>query len=88
LTSAGVPEMVANKYPTFAEAVRALTKASSVAFSSNFALMGDPVIPSLVFVYHKGAKVGYYSQNTVFLGPKFTCLRETLTELGVKVGTL
>lgn len=78
--------MIKGIYPTFDRALASLDKAPSVAFSYEFALMKDEVIPDLIYLYHKGNKVGYFSKNEVLLGQKFKCLKESLQEMQVKVG--
>lgn len=83
-----VPLMVSGDYPTFDQAVRGLAKVPSVAFSRYFCLVKDEVIADLVYLYHKGMKVGMFNKGTgeLCLGEKFRCLKESLTELGLKVG--
>jgi len=81
-------DMVKGNYPSFDQAVRALDKELSVAFTRDFCLMKDDVIADLIFLYHKGSKVGMYTRNgkEVMLGKKFNCLRESLQEQQLKVG--
>jgi hypothetical protein len=80
--------MVAGSYPTFEQALRNLTKVPSVAFNRYFCLVRDEVIADLVYVYHRGIKVGMLDKGTgdLCLGERFRCLKESLTELGLKVG--
>lgn len=80
------PAMIANQYPSFDRAVTLLSKCQSVAFHRDFALMKDSVIPELIFLYHKGEKVGAYMNGAAMLGKKFTCLKESLQEMKVAVG--
>lgn len=81
-------EMITNKYPTFDQAVKGLDKVLSVAFSRDFCIVKDEIIPNLLYIYHKGYKVGMHTKNTgeVVLGAKFACLKEGLQEMKVKVG--
>lgn len=83
-----VPLMVAGSYPTFEQALKNLTKVPSVAFNRYFCLVRDDVIADLVYVYHRGIKVGMLNKVTseLCLGERFRCLKESLTELGLKVG--
>lgn len=78
--------MVENNYPSFDVALKSLDKIASVAFNRDFALAKDPVIPDLVFLYHKGEKVGMIAPKTreVTLGDKFKCLKESLQEIELK----
>jgi hypothetical protein len=82
-----VNEMVLGKYPSVDEAAKALNKSMAVAFSRDFCLVKDEVIPNLYFLYYKGDKVGMYLSNerTVSLGKRFGCLKESLQELGIRV---
>lgn len=84
-TTKEVLEMVNDRYPTVAQALKALAKCPSVAFSRNFAFSKDAVIPDLIYIYHKGDKVGMYNtaSGRASLGEKFQCLKEALNELGV-----
>lgn len=86
LASRGTPLMVANDYPSFEVAMRNLDKVPAVAFCREFSLVKDEVIPDLIYLYHKGSKVGYYSKNETILGKKFVCLKESLEEMRIKVG--
>jgi hypothetical protein len=88
LACKSVVDMVHNRYPSLDEAVKELAKCPSVAFHREFAVMKDEVIPDLVYLYHKGQKVGMYSkgENKVCLGNKFNCLKESLEELKLRVG--
>lgn len=82
-------DMVHGNYPSFDEALRLLAeKVNSVAFHRDFALVKDEVIPNLLFLYHKGNKVGMYARNSgeVSLGNKYACLKESLQEQRIKVG--
>ena len=83
-----VNAMVAGKYPSFKTAVANLIKVPSVAFDYDFCLTKDEVIGDLIYLHHKGRKVGMYNQNLdcVVLGKSFTCLKEHLKELKVIVG--
>lgn len=88
VTCPETPLMVAGVYPTFNQALKSLEKVPAVAFSRDFCLVKDDVISSLIYLYHKGVKVGLVTGNTteVCLGDKFKCLKESLVELGLKVG--
>lgn len=86
LTCKEVVAMIKGVYPSFDRALVALNQCPSVAFSYEFSLMKDDVIPDLIYLYHKGNKVGYFSKNEVLLGQKFKCLKESLQEMQVKVG--
>jgi hypothetical protein len=81
-----VPAMVAGRYPSFDQAVRALEKCPAVAFHREFCLMKDEVIPDLVFLYHKGTKAGMHSKGEITLGVKYKCLKEALEEMKLRVG--
>lgn len=83
-----VPAMAAGHYPTFDQAVKGLEKTMAVAFNREFCLVKDEVVPELIFLYHKGAKVGMFSSRhqEVSLGKKFVCLKESLEEMRLKVG--
>jgi hypothetical protein len=88
-TFIGTPEMVemiAGKYPTFDQALTALKKCPAVAFNREFCLVKDEVVPDLIYLYHKGKKVGYYSHKETILGNQFKCLKESLEEMQIKVG--
>lgn len=84
INSQGFADMVAGKYPTFAEA-RAMFEYNkntlSVAVSRSFALWEDKDLDALLVV-HKGAKCGIAlkGQKTVNLPPKFHFLREEFEE--------
>jgi hypothetical protein len=78
--------MVRNEYPSLDRAIALLDKSPSVAFSRDFSVMRDPVISDLIFLYHKGSKVGIFMKNEIALGAKFNCLKESLTEMKLKVG--
>jgi hypothetical protein len=78
-----VLEMVANKYPTFDAARRALAKVPSVAFSRDFCLVKDAVVEDFTWIYYKGDKVGMFAGESITLGNKFKCLKESLQELGL-----
>jgi len=78
--------MVVGDYPSFDVAVKSLKKVKAVAFSRDFCLVPDEVVPGLIFLYHKNVKVGMFHGDNVTLGEKFTCLRESLEEQHVKVG--
>ena len=80
------PAMVAGRYPSFDKAVSLLDKVSSIAFDRDFCLEKDEVFPELLYLYHKGKRVGYMSKDEVTLGAKFKCLKENLEELKVRVG--
>lgn len=77
--------MIMGDYPSFERAKGLIGKSPSVAFCRDFSLMKDEVLPELIFLYHKGAKVGYVSETGVTLGEKFKCLRESLAEQKVRV---
>jgi hypothetical protein len=76
--------MVEGRYPSFDVALKALNKITAVAFSRDFCLVKDTVIPDLIYLYHKGNKVGMYNSGKTSLGADFKCLRESLNELGVR----
>jgi hypothetical protein len=80
------PAMVANDYPSFEQAMQSLDKSPAVAFHKDFCLVRDEVIPQLVYLYHKGSKVGMHSRGEISLGAKFSCLKESLGEMRLKVG--
>jgi hypothetical protein len=82
--------MVKNVYPSFGLSLSNLDKVSTIAFHRDFCLVKDEVIPNLVYLYYKGAKVGMYTIATqeINLGTKFSCLKESLRELGLKVGVI
>jgi hypothetical protein len=80
------PAMIGNIYPSFDLALRSLEQVPSVAFCRDFSLVKDEVVPELVYLYHKGAKVGFFSKSEITLGKKFACLKESLQEMHVKVG--
>jgi hypothetical protein len=88
LSNPNVVDMVHNRYPSIDEAIRGLAKSPAVAFHREFCVMKDEVIPDLIYLYHKGQKVGMYSkgEKKVQLGNKFNCLKESLEELKLKVG--
>lgn len=88
LGAKGVPDMIKGTYPSFDEAMKLLGKIPAVAFSREFCLTKDEVIPDIVYLYHKGAKVGMYSRDGLGLGKKFMCLKESIQEMGIKVGVL
>lgn len=79
-------EMIAGIYPSFDRALKLLEKAPAVAFSREFALSKDEVIPDLIFLYHKAKKVGYFAKDEAVLGANFKCLKESLEECKIKVG--
>lgn len=79
-------DMVAGKYPSFEDAWRCLDKVSSVAFSRDFCLVKDEIIPELIYLYYKGEKVGLAGKTCVNLGGKFNCLKESLEEMKLTVG--
>jgi hypothetical protein len=80
--------MIAGNYPSFDRAVKSLEKVPSIAFHREFCLVKDSVISSLIYLYHKGNKVGMYTPATkeIALGEKFKCLKESLQEMHMKVG--
>lgn len=80
------PAMIANNYPSFDKAMAALERCPSVAFSREFCLVKDEVLPDLIFLYHKGVKVGWYNKEGISLGQKFRCLKECLKEMPLRVG--
>lgn len=86
LTSKEVPAMIAGEYPSFDKALNLMEKVSAVAFSRDFCLVKDDVIPDLLFLYHKGKKTGYVGKGEAVLSKKFLCLKEALEEMHVKVG--
>lgn len=85
LSTKEVPAMIRGDYPSFANAVRALAKAPSVAFSRDFCVMKDEILEELFHLYHKGKKVGVSLNGRITLGKNFLCLKESLEELGLKV---
>lgn len=78
------PAMVAGEYPSFDKAVKLLAKTTAIAFDREFCLVKDNVIPNLVYLYHKGVKVGWLNNDQVSLGDKYRCLKEHLTEMRIK----
>jgi hypothetical protein len=78
--------MVTGDYPSFTQALELVAKVPSVAFHRDYALVRDEVIPKLFYVYYKGAKVGMFNKDEVYLGDKFSCLKESLMEMRLKVG--
>lgn len=84
-TTKEVINMVKNDYPSFEVAKRALVKVPAVAFSRDFCLEKDEILEELQHLYHKGTKVGAILGGNLVLGKKFTCLKESLEELGVRV---
>lgn len=88
IRSEGAVEMVAGSYPSFERACRLLEegKAHAIAFHREFCLVKDEVIPKLVYLFHKGRKVGMFNKGEVTLGTKFVCLKESLCEMQLKVG--
>jgi hypothetical protein len=80
--------MVANEYPSFNKALAGLDRVRAVAFHRDFCLVRDEAIPQLIYLYHKGEKVGMHNKGEIALGPKFTCLKESLGEMQLKVGAL
>lgn len=88
LQAGDVGKMVAGDYPSFDKAVELLDKCPAVAFSRDYCLVKDEVLPGLVYLYHKNAKVGMYAKGDVSLGNKFACLKESLEEMKLKVGVM
>lgn len=76
--------MINNDYPSFDRAKALLGKTPSVAFCRDYSLMKDEVLPELIFLYHKGKKVGFVNETGVTLGEKFKCLKESLGEVKVR----
>jgi hypothetical protein len=76
--------MINNDYPSFDRAKALLGKIPSVAFCRDYSLMKDEVLPELMFLYHKGQKVGFVNETGVTLGEKFKCLKESLSEVKVR----
>lgn len=85
LNTKEVVAMVNGQYPTFAGAVKALSKCPSVAFSRDFCIMKDEIMEELLFLYHKGKKVGVILNEKITLGKGFLCLKESLEELGLRM---
>jgi hypothetical protein len=85
LASKETVAMVKGDYPSFDRALALLDKSRSVAFSRNFALVKDEVIPALIYLYHKGTKVGMFNGREMCLGINFNCLKESLNEMKLKV---
>lgn len=77
---------VNGRYPTFDQAVQGLEKSKAVAFHREFCLVKDEVVPNLLWLYHKGTKVGMFNRGEATLGPKYGCLKEALQEMKLKVG--
>lgn len=81
LASVGLLDMYHNKYPTFEEALKKLSKQlPSVAFSREFCVERDPVVPDIQNLYFKATKVGVVMNGGVVLGTKYLCLNEMLEE--------
>jgi hypothetical protein len=80
--------MIKGEYPSFDQAMKALDKSPAVAFDREFCLVKDDCFPELItYLYHKGVKVGMFNKNDgLSLGKKFTCLKEQLGEMKIKVG--
>ena len=85
LNTKEVVAMVNGDYPSFAGAVKALGKCESVAFSRDFCIMKDEILEELLHLYHKGKKVGVILNGSITLGKNFTCLKESLEELGLRM---
>jgi len=79
-------DTIKGNYPSFIRSLELLERVPAVAFSREFCLVRDDVIPHLVYLYHKNVKVGYYSKDEVSIGKKFECLKERLNEMHLKVG--
>lgn len=81
LSCAGLLDMYHNKYPTFEEALKKLSeKLPSVAFSREFCVERDPVVPEIQNLYFKATKVGVVMNGGAVLGTKYLCLNEMLEE--------
>jgi hypothetical protein len=81
-------DMLKGVYPTFDEAVRTMNKGkiTGVAFHRQFALVRDPALPELLYLYHKSDKVGViFGGNKIILTKGMICLRESLQEIGLNV---
>jgi hypothetical protein len=73
-------------FPTFQQALKALDKTSLIAFSRDFAVSRDLILPDrMCHIHHKGSRVGIKLDGVVVLGKNFLCLKESLAELGVQV---
>lgn len=87
LTIPEVPAMVHNIYPLYEECLHLIKtkKTYCIAFSREFALGRSKEVDELVYLEHKGDVVGATMGGPLVLGNKFHCLKERLSELGVKV---
>jgi len=85
LCSEATPSMIANRYPSFDVALALLDKVHSVAFSREFCLTRDEVIPKLVYLFYKTNKIGIVQNKEIVLGPEYNCLKESLEELKVRI---
>jgi hypothetical protein len=87
ITNPEVVLMINNVYPTLTQAIKALEKSPGVAFSRDFCLVRDEVLTDLIYIYHKGEKVGLLQRDdgSVRLAAKFRCLKEALEELKITV---
>lgn len=72
-------------YPEYDEAVKEIERgnASSVAFHRQFALVSDPELEELLYLYHKKDKVGFMMDGKIKLTHKGRCLKEALQEIKV-----
>lgn len=79
--------MVRGEYPTFEQAMAAVSKNGvfGMAFSRHYALVSDDDLDGLVYLYYKNEKVGFLMDSKVTLSSKMTCLKEALTELGLRL---
>jgi hypothetical protein len=79
--------MVRGVYPSFSEAMDIIRRDDvyGVAFSRQYALTGDNDLDGLVYLYHKQNKVGFLMDDKITLSKKMTCLKEQLSELGLRL---
>ena len=59
---------------------------SGVALNYEFALIRDDDLPELIYLYHKMNKVGFIAQGRTVLKNNVQYLRESLLEVGLRIG--
>jgi hypothetical protein len=79
-------DCVNGKYPSLEEATEMLKQEEirAVAFCRTFALVKDPELEDLIYLYHKEVKVGFILEDQLKLTKIAQCLKEALREVGVK----
>ena len=86
ITDKSFVDMVKGVYPSFEKAREKVSKdGGSCAFSREYALMADADLDGLIYLYHKGDKVGFILDDKVKLANKMKCLKEALAELGLRL---